>query len=61
MPKDIILVNIVYRCFYVKVWTLKYHKVNFVDTTNSIAAIRFSVLAIKPLVVSKKFASQTPL
>ena len=33
----------------------------FFDTTNHLAAIRFMVLATKPLVVSKKFTSQTPL
>ena len=36
-------------------------EVNFFDTTNRLAAIRFMVLATKPLVVSKKFTSQTPI
>ena len=33
----------------------------FFDTTNRLAAIRFMVLATKPLVVSKNFTSQTPI
>ena len=36
-------------------------EVNFFDMTNGLGAIRFLVLAAKPLVLSKNFVSQTPL
>ena len=39
-------------------WVIEVH---FFDKTNGLGAIRFLVLAAKPLVLSKNFVSQTPL